>query len=104
MKEQHLRGYTSVNTENLGDFREFFGRKVLNQIFRKIEKIFSYIWTILHNYFIEKYWDPSDLCAAFGSAKKKVLSTADMIPADWVAETEKGKHVVKLKGIFCTMT
>ena len=25
-----LRGYTSVNAENLGDFREFFGRKVLN--------------------------------------------------------------------------
>ena len=26
----NLRGYTSVNAENLGDFREFFGRKVLN--------------------------------------------------------------------------
>ena len=25
-----LRGYTSVNAENLGDFREFFERKVLN--------------------------------------------------------------------------
>ena len=25
-----LRGYTSVNAENLGDFREFFGRKVLD--------------------------------------------------------------------------
>ena len=25
-----LRGYTSVNAENLDDFWEFFGRKVLN--------------------------------------------------------------------------
>ena len=25
-----LRGYTSVNAKNLDDFREFFGRKVLN--------------------------------------------------------------------------
>ena len=25
-----LRGYTSVNAENLSDFPEFFGRKVLN--------------------------------------------------------------------------
>ena len=25
-----LRGYTSVNAENLGDFRKLFGRKVLN--------------------------------------------------------------------------
>ena len=28
--QEYLRGYTSVNAENLGDFREFFGRKVLN--------------------------------------------------------------------------
>ena len=25
-----LTGYTNVNAENLGDIREFFGRKVLN--------------------------------------------------------------------------
>ena len=35
-----LRGYTSVNTENLGDFWEFFGRK---SMFRKINNIFGYI-------------------------------------------------------------
>ena len=29
-EEITLRGYTSVNVENLGDFREFFGRKVVN--------------------------------------------------------------------------
>ena len=67
-------------------------------MFRKIENIFGYIWPILHNFFIEKYWDPSDLCAAFGGAKKS-SSTADMIPADWVALTEKGKNVFKLEGI-----
>ena len=36
--------------------------------------------------------------------QKKSSSTADMIPADWVAETEKGKNFVKLEGISCTMT
>ena len=71
---------------------------------RKIKNIFGYIRPILHNFFIEKYWDSSDLCAAFGGAKKKSSSTADMIPAYWVAETEKGKNVVKLEGISCTMT
>ena len=73
-------------------------------MFRKVKNIFGYIWPILHNFFIEKYWDPSDLCAAFGGAKKKSSSTADMIPTDWVAETEKGKNVGKLEGISCTMT
>ena len=38
-----LRDYTSVNAENLGDFREFFGRKVPNSMFWKIENIFGYI-------------------------------------------------------------
>ena len=42
-------------------------------MFRKIENIFGYVWPILHNFFIEKYWVPSDLCAAFGGAKKKLL-------------------------------
>ena len=73
-------------------------------MFRKIKNIFSYIWPILYIFFLEKYWDPSDLCAAFGDAKKKSSSTADTIPADWVAETEKGKNGVELEGIFCTMT
>ena len=36
--------------------------------------------------------------------QKKSSSTADMIPADWVAETEKGKNFVKLEGISCTIT
>ena len=65
-------------------------------MFPKIKNIFVYVWPILHNFFIEKYWDPSHLCAAFGGAKKKSSSTADMIPADWVAETEKVKNVVKV--------
>ena len=51
-------------------------------MFRKIKNIFGYIWPILHNFFIEKYWDPGDF-------------TADMISADWIAETKKGKNVVK---------
>ena len=73
-------------------------------MFRKIKNIFGYIWPILHSFFIVKYWDPSDLCAAFGGAKKKSYSTADMIPPDWVAETEEGKNVVKLEGSSCTIT
>ena len=73
-------------------------------MFRKIKNIFGCIWPILHNFFLEKYWDPSNLCAAFGDAKKKSSSTADMIPADWAAETEKWKNVVELEGISCTMT
>ena len=72
-------------------------------MFWKIKNIFDYIWPILDNFFIEKYWDPSDLCAAFGGAKKS-SSTADTILADWVAETEKGKNVVKLEGISYTLT
>ena len=36
--------------------------------------------------------------------QKKSFSIADTIPADWVAETEKGKNVVKLEDISCTMT
>ena len=66
-------------------------------MFWKIKNIFGYIWPILHNLFIEKYWDPSDLRVAFGCTKKQSSSTVDMIPADWVAETEKGKNVVKLE-------
>ena len=62
-------------------------------MFRKIKNIFGYIWPILHHFLIEKYWDP-----------KKSSSTANMIPADWVAETEKGKIFVKLEGISSTMT
>ena len=73
-------------------------------MFRKIKNIFGYVWPILHNFFIEKYWDPSDLCAALGGAKKKISSTADMISAELVAENEKWKNLVKLEGISCTMT
>ena len=47
-------------------------------MFLKIKNIFGYILI----FFLEKYSDPSDLCAAFGDTKKKSSSTADMIPAD----------------------
>ena len=36
--------------------------------------------------------------------QKKSSSTADMFFADRVAETGKGKNVVELEGISCTMT
>ena len=92
-----------MNAENLGDFREFFGRKVVDWMYRKIENIFGYIWPILHNDFIESI-EIQATYALPSEAPKKSSSTAGMIPADWVAETKKGKNVVKLGGIFCTMT
>ena len=71
---------------------------------RKIKNIFGYICPILHNFFIEKYWDPSETYPLPLEAPKKSSSTAEMIPADWVAETANGKNVVELEDIFCTMT
>ena len=59
-------------------------------MFRKIKNILGYIWRMLHNFFIEKYWDPSDFCAAFGGVKKKIFLHC------W--------KNVELQGISCTMT
>ena len=72
-------------------------------MFRKIKNIFGYIWPILHN-FLLKSIEIQATYALPSEAPKKSSSTADMIPADWVDETEKGKNVVNLEGISCTTT
>ena len=73
-------------------------------MFRKVKNIFGYIWPILHNFFNRKVLTSKRLMYCLRKNQKKSSSTPDMIPADSVAETEKGKNVVKLEGISCQMT
>ena len=85
-------------------FRNFSEEKYSIKCFEKWRTylaIFDLYYIILLQKSIEiqaTYALPSE------APKTKRSSTADMIPADWLDETEKGKNVMKLKGISCTMT
>ena len=73
-------------------------------MFRKIKNRFGYIWPILHNFFLKNIEIQATYALPSETPKRKSSPTADMISADWVAETEKGKNDVELEDISCTMT
>ena len=62
---------------------------------------------IFYLYYIIFFYKNIEIQATYAlpsETPKKTSSTANMTSADWVTKTEKGKNVVKLEGIFCTMT
>ena len=84
-------------------FGNFLEEKYSIKCFEKLRKYLA-IFDLYYKIFLQKSIEIQATYALPSEAPKKSSSTADMISADWVAETEKGKNVVKLEGISCTMT